>query len=90
MLSEDAAGKYLQSEEMVENIVENFRSTREFTIRAIHLAQEEEDFPLEDTLIGFKDHLDKSIWMLQAFLGKETLEDDPNFEEDEIKSAKNS
>jgi starvation-inducible DNA-binding protein len=83
LLSEDAADKYLKAEEMVKKIVEDFRSTREFTIRAIHLAQEEEDFPLEDTLIAFKDHLDKSIWMLQAFLGKEALEGDPNFEDDD-------
>ncbi|HAR1752390.1 TPA: DNA starvation/stationary phase protection protein, partial [Enterococcus faecium] len=38
---------------------------------------------LEDTLIAFKNDLDKNIWMLQAFIGKEALEDDDAFDEDE-------
>jgi len=83
MLSEDPADKYLKAEEMTENVVEDFRSTREFTVRAIRLAQEEGNDALEDTLIAFKDHLDESIWMLQAFLGKEALEDDDAYDEDD-------
>jgi len=83
MLSEDPADKYLKAEEMVENIVEDFRSTRGLTFRAIRLAQEEGDDALEDTLIAYKDHLDESIWMLQAYLGKEALEDDDAYEDDD-------
>ena len=41
-------------EDMVENIIEDFRSTRDLTIRAIRLAQDEGDDALEDTLIAFK------------------------------------
>lgn len=83
MLSEDPADKYLKAEEMIENVIEDFRSTREFTVRAIRLAQEEGDDALEDTLIAFKDHLDENIWMLQAFLGKEALEDDDAYEDED-------
>lgn len=68
---------------MVETVVEDFRSTRELTIRAIRLTQEEGDDAFEDTLIAYKDHLDENIWMLQAFLGKEALEDDDAFDEDD-------
>jgi len=82
MLSEDPVNKYLKAEEMVENIVEDFRSTRELTIRAIRLTQEEGDDAFEDTLIAYKKHVDESIWMLQAYLGKEALEDDDAYEDD--------
>nr|WP_238646952.1 DNA starvation/stationary phase protection protein [Enterococcus faecium] len=52
MLSEDAVNKYAKAEDMVENIIEDFRSTRDLTIRAIRLAQDEGDDALEDTLIA--------------------------------------
>ena len=57
--------------------------SNEDALNAIHLAQEEENFTFEDTLIAFKDNLDTKIWMLQAFLGKEALEDDDYHDEDE-------
>ena len=76
MLSEDPANKYLNADKMVENIVDDFRSTRGLAIRAIRLTQDEGDDAFEDTLITYKDHLDETIWMLQAFIGKEALEDD--------------
>ena len=83
LLKEDPADKYLSGEEMVDKIIDDYRTTRDFVIRAINLAGEENDMPLEDTIIGYKDHIDKTIWMLQAFLGKEALEDDPAYEDDE-------
>ena len=82
ILSEDAVNKYSKAEDMVENIIEDFRSNRDLTIRAIRLAQDEGDDALEDTLIAFKNDLDKNIWMLQAFIGKEALEDDDALDED--------
>lgn len=83
LLSEDPADKYITAEEMVGNIVEDFRSTRELTVRAIRLTQGEGNEAFEDTLIAYKEHLDKSIWMLQSFLGKEALEDDDAYEDDD-------
>lgn len=38
MLSKDAVNKYTKVESIVENIIEDFRSTRDLTIRAIRLA----------------------------------------------------
>lgn len=83
MLKEDPADKYLDAESMVKNIVDDYRNTRDFVIRAIDLAAKENDVVLEDTLIAYKEHIDQTIWMLQAFLGKEVLEDDPAFEDDD-------
>ncbi len=68
---------------MVENLVDDYRVTRDLTTHTINMAGEAGQFVLEDTLIGYKDAIDKNIWMLQAFLGKETHEGDPAFETDE-------
>ena len=56
--------------------MDDYRVTRDLTTRTIEMAGEAEAFVLEDTLIGYKEALDKNIWMLQAFLGKEPHEDD--------------
>ena len=81
-IKENPADKYLEADEMVAQIVEDFRSNREFTIKAIHLAQEEANDALEDQLIAYKDSLDVNIWKLQAFIGKDALEDDDYIDED--------
>ncbi|MBD9766452.1 hypothetical protein IHP68_12495, partial [Enterococcus faecium] len=42
--------------------------------------------PIEDGRLlpnSVKNDLDKNIWMLQAFIGKEALEDDDALDEDE-------
>lgn len=82
-LKEDGTDKYLSAERMVENLVDDYRVTRDLTTHTINMAGEAGQFVLEDTLIGYKDAIDKNIWMLQAFLGKETHEGDPAFETDE-------
>ena len=68
---------------MVVYFFEVLSRCRDLSISAIRLAQDEGDDALEDTLIAFKNDLDKNIWMLQAFIGKEALEDDDALDEDE-------
>lgn len=80
LISESPKDKYLSAEEMVKNLVEDYRVTRDLTLRTIRLSQKEEDDVLEDTMIGYKNYLDKTIWMLQAFLGKSALEGDEDDE----------
>lgn len=74
LLSENVADKYLTAEEMVENIIDDFRSTKDLAYRAIQLAKEQNQQGLEDVLLDFKNDLDKQIWIIQAFLGKTALE----------------
>ncbi|MGB2576233.1 ferritin-like domain-containing protein, partial [Leuconostoc citreum] len=81
-ISEDSSEKYYTADEMVLQIVEDFRSNREFTIRAIRLAQEEGNDALEDSLISYKSYLDVNIWQLQAFINKDALEDDDYIDND--------
>ena len=82
-LKEDPADKFLSAEKMVENLIDDYRTTRDVTMRAITMAQDEGDVVLEDTLISYKAYVDKTLWMMQAFLGKEAYEDDDAMEEDE-------
>lgn len=77
---ESAADKYLSAEEMVEHLADDYRTTRDVTGKTIILAQKEKDAVLEDLLINYKSYLDKTIWMLQAFLGKSALEGEENDE----------
>ena len=50
---------------------------------SISVEANEGDVVLEDTLISYKAYVDKTLWMMQAFLGKEAYEDDDAMEEDE-------
>lgn len=81
-ISEDLSEKYYSAEEMVLQLVEDFRSNREITIHAMRLAQEEADEALEDLLISYKYYLDVNIWQLQAFVNKDALEDDDYIDKD--------
>lgn len=67
---------------MVLQLVEDFRTNREFTVRALRLSQKEADDALEDLLISYKDYLDVNIWQLQAFANKDALEDDDYIDND--------
>ena len=82
IISEDPSEKYYSAEEMVLQLVEDFRTNREFTVRALRLSQEEADDALEDLLISYKDYLDVNIWQLQAFANKDALEDDDYIDND--------
>lgn len=73
LVSESAQDKYMSAEKMVGNLVDDFRITRDLAIRTIRLAQNEKDDVLEDMMINYKNYLDKTIWMLQAFLNKSAL-----------------
>ncbi|WP_034552296.1 Dps family protein [Carnobacterium funditum] len=60
--------------DMVTSIVMDFRIMRDELAKAITLTGEAGDNVTQDVLIGYKTAVDKHIWMLQAFLGKDPLE----------------
>lgn len=74
LVKEDEADKYRTCNEMVANVVEDFRTLRDVALKAIGLAEDENEVVLADVLTTFKAFLDKEIWMLQAYLGKEATE----------------
>ena len=73
-ITEEPYYNKIPAEKMVENLVNDYRTIRDVTIKSISLANEEDDPVTEDMLIGYKNSIDQTIWMLQAFLGKDSLD----------------
>ncbi|MHA6252504.1 Dps family protein [Oceanobacillus sp. CAU 1775] len=73
-IEENVYDKKISAEKMVENLVEDYRTIRDITNRGIDLAGKENDTVTEDLLIGYKESVELTIWMLQAFLGKDATE----------------
>lgn len=73
-IEEKVYDKKIPSDKMVENLVEDYRTIRDITSRGIELAGKENDTVTEDMLIAFKNSLELTIWMLQAFIGKDATE----------------
>ena len=63
------------AEEMVHSTVVDYKIIDEKLQKGIVLTGEAGDDATQDLLIGYKAGVDKTIWMLQAFLGKDPLED---------------
>ncbi|WP_085993517.1 Dps family protein [Oceanobacillus senegalensis] len=72
-ITEQVYDEKLSAEKMVENLVADYRTIRDVTVKAIQLAGEESDAVTEDMLINYKNGLDNNIWMLQAFLRKDAV-----------------
>jgi starvation-inducible DNA-binding protein len=75
-ISEKIYDEKIPAEQMVENIVEDYRTIRDVTSKGIELADNEGDTVTEDMLVEYKGSIDQNIWMLQAFIGKDALEDE--------------
>lgn len=73
-ISEKPYEEKISAEQMVENLVQDYRTIRDVTVKAIDLAAKEEDSVTEDLLIGYKSDIDNNIWMLQAYNEKSALE----------------
>ena len=66
--------KKLTAEEMVSNIVEDFKTLKSIANEGIEAASASGDASTEDMLIGYVDSIDLNIWMLQAYLGKDATQ----------------
>lgn len=73
-IDENVYDEKITAEKMVANIVEDYRTIRDVTLKGIQLASQEEDHVTEDMLIGYKENIDSNIWALQAYLGKDARE----------------
>lgn len=67
--------KKLSAEEMVGNIVADFRTLKSIAVEGIKAASASGDASTEDMLIDYVDSIDLNVWMLQAYLGKNATED---------------
>lgn len=73
-IKEERYEEALSAEQMVQNLVADFRTIKDLTAKGIDLAGEEGDAVTEDMLIAYQENLDVQIWMLQAYLGKDARE----------------
>jgi Ferritin-like domain. len=56
--------------EMVEAVINDFKTVDERLKKGIQLSADEGDDPTNDMLIGISSSLEKHIWMLRSYLGK--------------------
>lgn len=66
--------KHLDQKELVKKLVEDFRVLQGFLGKGIDLADGEGNDVTTDMLIAQKAFVDKTVWMLQAFLGRGALD----------------
>ena len=71
VIEENIEDKNLSQDEMVEAVVKDLETIAKSLEEGILLTDEHEDFPSNDMLIAMKEDVDKHIWMLKAYLGKE-------------------
>lgn len=70
-ISEKAYKEKIAAEEMVRNLVNDYQTMGNLTLEGVELASEENDPVTEDLLTGYKEGIDTTVWMLQAFLGND-------------------
>lgn len=73
-ITEKPYDKKMSAEQMIESVVADYRTIKGIAFEGIELAAESGDAGTEDMLIGYVDSIDKNIWMLQAYLGKDATE----------------
>ncbi len=67
-ISEKPYDKKISAEDMVRDLMNDFKTIKKLTIKGIALSGEENDAVTEDMLIAYKDAIDQTIWMLEAYL----------------------
>lgn len=70
-ISEKPYQAKLSAEVMVNNLVEDYNEIKKLTLEGIELADDEDDSVTEDMLIGYIESIEKTLWMLKAFLGSD-------------------
>lgn len=60
-------------ENLIQHLVEDYRYLKDVFQEGIDISGKEDDYSTQDMLIGMKTDIEKTIWMLQAFLDKSPL-----------------
>lgn len=75
LIKESPDFKNLSEKEMVQSVINDFEILRNELGKGIQLTEDEKDGVSNDFLVSQKSDVDKTIWMLQAFMGNSALED---------------
>lgn len=60
----------LTMRDFMQRLSDQFKYLRDQYQKGIEVTDDEKDFPTQDMLNGFKEDIDKNIWMINAYLGK--------------------
>lgn len=75
VIEERPEDKNLSETDMVKAVVKDYETLRRSLNAGIKVTEDAEDFVSNDMLIAMKEDVDKNLWMLQAFLGNDPLDD---------------
>lgn len=75
ILEERVEDKNLSEDDMVKAVIKDYQTMRASLEEGIELTDEKGDFVSNDMLIDIKEDVDKTLWMLQAFIGNNPLDD---------------
>lgn len=70
-ISEKKYDEKMSAEEMVRQLIDDYRTIKNIVLEGVELAGTENDAVTEDLLIGYKDSIDQTVWMLEAYLGND-------------------
>ncbi|GAA0501836.1 non-heme iron-binding ferritin Fri [Salinibacillus aidingensis] len=74
VIEERAEDKNLSESEMVQAVINDFKTLRDFLSDGIKVTEENGDDVSNDMLIAMKGDIEKNTWMLQAFLGNDAVD----------------
>src|SRR5690625_3411749 len=70
-ISEKVYNEKIEAEDMVDNLISDYQTIKTAALKGIDLAGEEDDSVTAEMLIAYVEGIDQTIWMLQAYLGKD-------------------
>ena len=75
VLEERVEDKNLSQDQMVKALVKDYKALRDSLSEGIQLTDDHKDFVSNDMLIAIQGEVDKTIWMFQAYLDNDPLEE---------------
>lgn len=71
VITEKKYDQKISADDMVRNLIDDYRVIKNVALEGIKLAGEENDVVTEDMLIAYKEGIDQTVWMLEAYLGND-------------------
>jgi len=70
-ITEKKYDQKISADDMVRNLIDDYLVIKNVALEGIQLAGEENDVVTEDMLIAYKEGIDQTVWMLEAYLGND-------------------
>lgn len=71
VITEKKYDQKISADDMVRNLIDDYQVIKNVALEGIQLAGEENDVVTEDMLIAYKEGIDQTVWMLEAYLGND-------------------